>query len=64
MPLVFCGLTAAVGALGEESVLVELLGLFGRDDRDLVVLAAVFAGGIGDGVDVQTRRRGFAGELA
>ena len=64
MPLVLAALATAVGALVEEAVFVELLGLFGRDDADFVVFTAEVAGGVGDGVDVQARGFGFARELA
>ena len=55
-------LTASEGAL--EAVGVELLGLLGRDDGDLVVAAAVLAGRIANGVDVQAGGLGLAGQLA
>ena len=47
-----------------EPLAVQLLLLLGRDDADLVVLAAVLARRVADGVDVQARRGGFAGQLA
>lgn len=42
---------AAVPA-AREAVGIELLGLLGGDDADLVVLAAVLAAGVADGVYV------------
>lgn len=54
VPLVLAAL--AVPAAGEgalQAVGVELLGLLGRNDADLVVVAAVLAGRVADGVDVQ-----------
>lgn len=65
MPLVLAAL--AVFAAGEgalKAVGVEFLGLLGRDDGDLVVVAAVLAGRVADGVDVQAGRLGLAGQLA
>jgi hypothetical protein len=65
VPLVLVAL--AVLAAAErvlEAVRVQLLGLLGRDDADLVVLAAVLAGGVADGVDVQSGRCGLARQLA
>lgn len=53
VPLAPAALATAVGALGEEAVFVELLGLLGRDDADFVVLAAEVAGCVGYRVDVQ-----------
>ncbi len=59
----------ALAVLGAEEVVLEavrvdLLGLDGRDDADLVVLAAELAAGVADGVDVQARGGGLARELA
>lgn len=59
----------ALAVLGAEEVVpeavrVDLLGLDGRDDADLVVLAAELAAGIADGVDVQARGRRLARQLA
>ena len=65
VPLVLAAL--AVFAAGEgalKAVGVEFLGLLGRDDGDLVVVAAVLAGRVADGVDVQAGRLGLAGQLA
>ena len=47
-----------------EAVAVELLGLLGRDDADVVVLAAEAPPAVDDGVDVQLGGAGLAGELA
>jgi len=45
-------------ALGhvDEAVQIQLLGLLGGDDADLVVLDAELSASIVDGVDVQLRR--------
>ena len=43
-----------------ESVCVELLDLLGRNDADFVVVAAKSTAAVGDGVNVQFRRLGFA----
>lgn len=52
----------------EEGVLktagIEFLGLLRGDDANLVVLAAVLASSIADGVDVQARGCGLARQLA
>ncbi len=62
VPAALAELAAGEGVL--EAIRVELLGLLGGDDADLVVLAAMVASGVADGVDVQTRGGGLARQLA
>jgi len=66
MPLPLGALPSVAGPVAGpgEAVLVQLLGLLGRDDADLVVLAAVLPRRVADGVDVQARGRRLARELA
>jgi hypothetical protein len=49
--------------LEERIVPVDLLGLLGRDNADLIVLATELPARVGDWVDVKLRREGLAGEL-
>lgn len=72
VPLVLIGLPAPVAdprgaagaAGGAEAVRVERFLLLRGDDADFVVAAAVLTRRVADGVDVQARGGGLAGELA
>lgn len=63
VPLEATGL-GLVGALPvQREALVQLAVLHARDDAYLVVLAALVAPGVDDGVNVQARRRRLARQL-
>lgn len=72
VPLVLVGLPAPVAdprgaagaAGGAEAVRVERFLLLRGDDADFVVATAVLARRVADGVDVEARGGGLAGELA
>jgi len=64
VPLLATALAAVTRPESGKAVGVDLLGLLRGDDADLVVLAAVLATGVVDGVDVELRCLGFPGQLS